>query len=273
MKKRRIIGISLSLLIGLSIIGIKNYHSVSIAYAEEDSSLVAEFEEKTYYYEHLTITLLNESECLIEDTQNKDSLKTTYAIIDGLLYVFNPQNHEEYLCFTINEDASLSKYEIKTNEESDGFYKETISKINSFKDTYLVPLLSGVSLASILSAIMSLVIAYLNRKTNNKNKISIDNLIVSVTDIISNTTSLINELNKQNLISNNIKTAFEVSTSDLLKKIELLTDKAESIEAYKDVLISLSAIITNFISNNAECVKNGVARDVNKINEQIKQLK
>lgn len=152
-------------------------------------------------------------------------------------------------------------------------------EITNFKDTYLVPLLSGVSITSVLGAIFSLIMAIINRKCNQKSNselIESSKQLASVatlaTQIIQVTMQIMDEIKAQNLIAENTRLEFQKSSKILFNQIASLTHKTEELQGLKPILATLATIDSKIALCSSEVVKSGLGTDIALLAEQIKSL-
>lgn len=146
------------------------------------------------------------------------------------------------------------------------------AKIENFVNTYLVPLLSGVSITSVVGMLVSVVFACLNRRTNKLIKQSNKETIELSMEILKNSTNLINELNESNSISKVTRDQFVENTTALSEKVAGLTDKTEELLKMKAILITLVEVQKELAKIDPKAITSGVSQAIEKLNEQIKSL-
>lgn len=166
-----------------------------------------------------------------------------------------------------------------TSEEtpiSDEASVDDESFIEEAYNTYLVPILGTVSVASIGSAVLSIAVAFFNRKANKKNiietKTNINNALIVVEALATSVKILLSAIEQGNAIAEETKQAFIVSTKELLAKIALLTGKTEELNKLKPVLITLAEIQGKIAVSSKELVASGIGESISKLVEQVKYL-
>lgn len=166
-----------------------------------------------------------------------------------------------------------------TQEDDKTIGDKIKDEISNFKDTYLVPLLSGVSITSVLGAIFSLIMAILNRKNNKKSNDEIiesskqvANVAALATKIIQVTMQIMDEIKNQNAIAENTRLEFQQSSKALFEEIATLTNKTEELQNLKPILATLATIDSKIALCSSEVIKNGLGTDIATLAEQIKSL-
>lgn len=157
-----------------------------------------------------------------------------------------------------SETSELSERELIENE------------IRQWWETYLLPVFSGVSIATILTALISIGVAVANRKNNKISKKGINETIKLVDGAIGGIALLIDELTTTNKISAETRKTFIETTTALNLKVAELTNKTEELMKLKEIVATLAEIQTQIAMANKEFVKSGIANEVSKLNEQIK---
>jgi len=240
--------------------------------AEEISEVTeAAFEEKTYNYvcEEGTITITLKSEHELE-------------------FVFAPKEGEAQttICSYVRVDNNITinllgnELKIVVNDETMTFIEyvedkgeEWQEKFNNFKDTYLTPLLGGVSIASVLSAVISIVLAFINRKTNGKIKESNEKTINLSVNVLTAGSKLIEEMQKSKEISENTRKEFKEASDLLIKQIVELSGKTEEMLKLKSCVNQLVLIEQKITAHSKELVASGVAEDIAKLVNDIESIK
>lgn len=160
------------------------------------------------------------------------------------------------------------------NEEPD--LKETLQK---YWDEFIAPLFVGVTGTSIVSALLSIGIAIVNRKNNKVSKEEVIKSHQNVNDVALKATEMIASFNKilkavetQNTISQEMKTEFINASNQLLEKIATLTNKTEDLMKLKQIIVTQATINSKIALASKEVVTSGVGEDIKSLAEQIKQL-
>lgn len=172
-----------------------------------------------------------------------------------------------------NEVNISSSSEVTNSEE--GF----TTKITEAWDTYIAPILTGVSITSIVSLIASIVFAILNHKNNNKSKLAIQQNRDEIVEIFQMyikykelSDKMLEELKNQNNLADDLRKEFSTKSTELIDKCNDVVNKTENLQSLKAVMIDLSTIISKVASSSDEMVAKGIASDVNKLEEHIRSL-
>lgn len=154
--------------------------------------------------------------------------------------------------------------------------KETLQK---YWDEFIAPLFVGVTGTSIVSAILSIGIAIVNRKNNKASKEEVVKSHQNVNDVVLKATEMITSFNRilkavetQNTISQEMKSEFINASNQLLEKIATLTDKTEDLMKLKQIIVTQATINSKIALASKEVVTSGVGEDIKSLAEQIKQL-
>lgn len=149
---------------------------------------------------------------------------------------------------------------------------------NAF-DSFVAPLLTGVSITSIVSLLVSVIFAYLNRKNNKNNaeiqktnRKDIQTTIQMFNEYKISSDKIIEELEKQNQVSKETKNEFVKKSEALLKQCEQMNKDVEHLEGLKEVMVDLATIISKIARSSNQLVSSGVAKDVTKLEEHIRKL-
>lgn len=160
------------------------------------------------------------------------------------------------------------------NEEPD--LKETLQK---YWDEFIAPLFVGVTGTSIVSALLSIGIAIVNRKNNKVSKEEVIKSHQNVNDVALKATEMIASFNKilkaietQNTITQEMKTEFIDASNQLLEKIATLTNKTEDLMKLKQIIVTQATINSKIALASKEVITSGVGEDIKLLAEQIKQL-
>lgn len=178
-----------------------------------------------------------------------------------------------------SEVITSESSQIEENQSQNNVGDKIKDEIADFKDTYLIPLLSGVSITSVLGALFSLLMAFLNRRSNKKSNEEIiqsskqvESVVELAASIIKTTSQIMEEIQKQNEIAESTRMDFQKSANELLVKISELTKETQDLQKLKPIMVSLASIDSKIALSNADVIKNGFGEDIARISEQIKSL-
>lgn len=160
--------------------------------------------------------------------------------------------------------------------ETEETIKETISK---YWDEFVAPLFVGVTGTSVISAILSIAVAIINRKNNKVSKEEVKKSHEDVSEVVGIAAKMIDSFNKileavekQNTISQEMKETFLQSSNQLLEKVASLTNKTEGLMKLKQIIVTQAAINSKIALASREVIASGVGEDIKFLTEQIKQL-
>lgn len=178
-----------------------------------------------------------------------------------------------------SEVIASESYQTDANQNEENMGDKIKDEISNFKDTYLVPLLSGVSLTSVIGALFSLLMAFINRKNNKKSNEEliqsskqVERVVELAISIIKTTTQIMEEIQTQNKIAENTRMDFQKSAKELLDKVSELTKETQALQKLKPIMVSLATIDSKMALSNANVIKNGLGEDISELSEQIKLL-
>lgn len=160
--------------------------------------------------------------------------------------------------------------------ETEDTIKETFSQ---YWDEFVAPLFVGVTGTSIVSAILSVAVAIINKKNNKTSKEEVkkshkevSEVAVLAAQMILDFTKILNAVENQNKINQETKEAFVKSSNELLDKIATLTNKTEDLMKLKQIIVTQSLINSKIALASKEIIASGVGEDIQALAEQIKQL-
>lgn len=150
-------------------------------------------------------------------------------------------------------------------------------------ETYVVPLLSGVSVTSILSMIVTIVFTVIKNKkldekvltiTKNANEIyqQAENKLVEVKEILGE----VHEIHRLTLNSEKVnseaKTFLEEKVKYMVTVVDDNSEKVNKIDDLVKVLTLLTQLQVKISKQSAEIVKSGIIEDINEITQLVKKL-
>ncbi len=249
-----------------------------MAFAADNTSIQYDYK---YESDDVTcyITLLNDIECkitLIIDGEEKETI-AKYEITNNILTIFNSENEEVQFTIEGNNLMPITTDDItSTNEKNES---GLLDNWENWKETYIDPLLAGVSITSIISAMLSLAMAYLNHKSNKKSNAEVhqskeDNklLISAITEFMEKMNDILAKLENENKNSQTLKDDFSITSQELLNKISELVEQTENLQKLKTIIVTLATIESKIAQCSKEVVQSGVGEDIAKLADQIKTL-
>lgn len=181
---------------------------------------------------------------------------------------------------TIVRAEVISSDNIKDTESDNIEDKQDIkATIEEYWNQFIAPLFVGVTGTSIVSALLSIGIAIINRKNNKASKEEVSKSHQEVSDValkasemISSFKKILNAVETQNEITQEMKKQFVDSSNQLLEKIAALTNKTEDLMKLKQIVVTQANINSKIALASKEVVTSGVGEDIKSLAEQIKQL-
>ena len=180
-----------------------------------------------------------------------------------------------------SEEESISSEEPASSEEQPQEKEgEKISeKLVAFRDTYLVPLVTGVSLTSVLSTVFSIAMAinaYKNKKTiieeNNKTRKQCLEMLVMAKQVVETANALTLSIMDDKKVSEETKQAFMKQTKMINDSIDKLTQETEKVLQIKPCVIMLIQLMTDLAKVNPQAVSSGVLETIEQLNQQAKKM-
>lgn len=167
------------------------------------------------------------------------------------------------------EDSSTTSEVVETTEEEEN----TVSDwLKDKYETFIVPAFAGVSVASVISVIVSVAFAILNRKTNVKIKASNEETVDVALKIVNLASDIIETARVGNAISADSKKAFLEKADEITMKIAEMTEQTEKMLEIKELVILMSRVITEMAKVDENAVTSGVAKELAKLDKQIQKM-
>lgn len=288
MKKKFLLLLPVIALFGVMAFAFKPVNTFNIAYAEtsevapnqeNDNSQEATsetFQEKVYTYEEegeaFALTLISETEFTLTD--GTDIIRGVYVRENNVVTL----NYEGDSLKVVVDDlkGTFGQYEASVVDEVIATGKENIEKtkgvIEEFKNTFLVPLLSGVSIFSLLTTSISITLAVLNKRSNGKIREKMTEVVGKAIDIVDQAVEMKNKATQQfeetKRLANDLKEQGKV----FAEQVKDTKEKVEKLYGLKDNMILLAEIEAKKLANEGNAVATGLAEDVNKLVEDTKKL-
>ena len=205
------------------------------------------------------------------------------ALFGVLAFAFKPVSYSP--AFAEGDETS----EVAPNQENDNSQEEpnivdeviangeatieeTKTAIEKFKDTFLIPLLSGVSVFSILSTVISISMAVLNKRSNGKVREKAVEIIAQATDIVAKAITMKETAEKQYEETKALALDVKEKAQALIDSGKLLEEDVKRLYGIKDTIVALLEVEAKKLANEGNAVASGLAEDVNKLVEETKLL-
>ncbi len=179
-----------------------------------------------------------------------------------------------------SEPIEASSEPIDVEEEPVAAEEETVSqRIVNFKDTFLVPLFSGVSITAIVSFIFSLSMAILNRKNNKhnaeenaKSREDVKKALELAASMAELAKQMVEQSEKGKEIEERTEAMFKENQKALISQVAKINENLEKVLAMKQCIILLINLEAELAKANPHVVSNGVYAKITTINEQAKKM-
>ena len=195
------------------------------------------------------------------------------------------------LLFGVNDNnsqtISTSNEIVEVNDGNSVVVEETKEEKDfnweTFKDTYLVPMFSGISISSILGTVVSLVIAFVYKKAVKELKAKLESqnidyrekaLVIEekVKATIEQVNTVLEFVKHERELTVEMKETVIAQTNAVVNKLAELTNTTEKLAEVKVIIAQLNEIIGKIAESNKELVANGTAEEINKLLEQLKNM-
>lgn len=171
---------------------------------------------------------------------------------------------------TTQIDPSIQYAAVAVEEETDD--KTIEDKIEETWNTMLVPLLSGVSLTSIFSLVVSIILSIVNRKANQRSANQIGDVGSNALTVIACANKIVEEIKKQNIYSEQTKAELIKSMQELLLQLKELTNKTEDVIKLKEMIKTLGSIQLKIAFTIPNVVVHGLGEDLFKLEGYLNNL-
>lgn len=179
----------------------------------------------------------------------------------------------------VTEEASDKAIDDKV-AELEKEISDVESWVNEKWDTYVSPLLGGVSLAVVVSFLGTLLMTYVRSKSLDGKLKDANDKIAQATEILAKVSSVLLVLNtvksdveNGNKINDETKAELKSQVSSLEAKIGELSGNIEPMEDIKKILSLLVQIVSAIATNDENSVKSGVSKEVSELASMLPELK
>lgn len=150
-------------------------------------------------------------------------------------------------------------------------------------ETYVVPLLSGVSITSILSMIVTIVFTVIKNKKLDQKVLTIaekanekyqqaEDKLVEVKEILREVHEIYQLTLNNEKVNSEIKTFLKEKVEYMVAVVDENSEKVNKIDDLVKVLTLLTQLQAKVSRQSAETVKNGIIEDINEIAQLVKKL-
>lgn len=258
---------------------------VSVSAKETATMVCADtFQEKVYTYSDdesvVTLTLLSETECSVrlQDLLVKldETYLATYTRENNIISIIYNGNS---VSVQVNDETMTFSQYVPSVESEKNQFEEIWEKFENWKETYLVPLLGGVSIASIISMIASILLTIIREKRATKRELQASEKFTQAQALIAKayaTIALVEE------VFNHIKT--QISQNDELRKeieeklttLEKILSKNSrdiaKLNKIEPILKLLVQVQGKLALSNDSAITSGIVTDVNELVRLAKEF-
>jgi hypothetical protein len=247
-----------------------------VAYAEET------FQEKSYVYSHedgvATLTLLNDIDCSIRlqifSEEFDETIYATYTRDVNVVTIYLPEGE-----FTVEVNDETMTFGEYLPPEEPNVFENIWSEFEVWKETYLVPLLSGVSITSIVSLIATILLTIIREKRASKREANAvekhnqaEALISQAYAVIGMVKDVFEHIKTQINQNEVLKQLVEEKLSELQKIISKNSREIMKINKIEPILKLLVQIEGKLAVANENAVASGILTDVNELVRLAKEL-
>lgn len=232
------------------------------------------FEQKTYVYEDENVkailVLLSETEFSL--TIGEETKNGTYT------------RNGNILTLTIGE----SSVDVEINDILGTFGEPTITEeqpveeeswLKKNYETYVVPLLSGVSITSILSLIVTIVFTVIKDKKLDQKVLmanekcqQAEEKLVEIKEILGEVHEIHQLTLNSEKVNTEIKTFLKEKVEYMVTVVDENSEKVNKIDDLSKILTLLTQLQVKVSRQSAEIVKSGIIEDINEIAQLVKKL-
>lgn len=176
-----------------------------------------------------------------------------------------------------------SEVELPPQDSEEPAEEKPESKIKdamlNFKDTFLVPLVSTLSISTLVSAGVSLAVALLNKKNNNALKekvLETQKQVACALKVVEDTVTIADKIiERTKNISERLEEAFKKmddNNGEIIEKTAQLVSSSEKMLEIKKCVVMLVEVQSEIVKHDPQAISNGLAKRISEINEQAKKM-
>ncbi len=174
------------------------------------------------------------------------------------------------------ETTEVAPAEEQPAEDNEGWFKKNY-------ETYIVPLLSGVSITSIVTMATTIIFTVVKNKKLDEKVVKITNeanekynqaeeKLVEVKEILSEVHQIYELALKSDQLNNEVKNYIEQKTQYMVTVIDQDSERIGKIDDLIKVLTLLTQLETKVAKQSQEVVKSGIIEDIDEIIGIVKRL-
>ena len=181
--------------------------------------------------------------------------------------------------FAEGEQTSMTSESAPSATSSDVPPSEDPSYWKNLYENFVVPLLGGVSISSMLSAIVSISFVIVRAKGEKKHNLQENERYLKYAAIVEKAQAIISLCERSIESSNDVKnqvieymSSFTALAKELLDGIQDMLSHTEELEKMQPAFVRLCDILGKMAANTKELVSSGAAEDIRKIADEMKGL-
>lgn len=244
----------------------------------------AAFEQKAYTLTDgetvFTLTLLTETECSLRRQNLTDgadeTIMATYVREENVLTL---TYNEQKIILELNDETMTFGEHIPTVEEETNIFEKLWDEFEAWKETYLVPLLSGVSITTIVTLLINVVLTIVREKLARKRENTAreehehaEALIAQAYTVIALVKEVFENVRTQVLQNDALKQLVEnklIELEKILNKNSREISKINKIEPILKLLVQIQGKLA-LVSENA--IASGITADINELIRLAKEF-
>lgn len=172
--------------------------------------------------------------------------------------------------------TSTSSFSTSTSFHSEQVEEETtiIDKLEKevieIWNTQVMPIIAGISLASIVNFIYSWVINRKNKKTTEECSKTVENITALMNKTIELSKGVANDLKDSKEIIDNLSVNFNNMVHEFMAISNKIIYETKNIRDIRPLLVAMSEIITKFALSSKEIVRNGVGEEIAELQNYVR---
>jgi len=195
----------------------------------------------------------------------------------GMAIMVKPVNFtiaraEDGVSEVVSEETPSSEEETNAVDGVLAKGEGAIEEIKNFKDTFLVPLLSGVSIFSLVTTAISITLAVLNKKSNGQVRAKAMEIIERATDVVNVAKNLKETAQAQYEETKALALEVKGKAQELIESGKKTQEEVKRLYELKDSMVCLLEVEAKKLANEGNAVASGLAEDVNKLVNDLKDL-
>lgn len=164
----------------------------------------------------------------------------------------------------------------ETTTEEDNWFKKDY-------ETFVVPLLSGVSITSLLSMVVTILFTFIKNKKLDQKVLLVtqkandkyqqcEEKLVEIKEILTQVHEIYEMVTKSEKINDETKTYLEEKVKYLVTVIDGNSERVNKIDNLVEIITLLAQLQTKIAKQSDDVVKSGIVEDIDEITTLVKKL-